>query len=145
MDSARPLIVGEGDARARKLLAATREALDAAVGVARAGAHVGDIGAAVERVARKYKLGVVKDLGGHAVGRAVHERPFIANEGKEGEGEVISAGMVLAIEPMLSEGKGDIITAADGWTCKMRDRSRAAHFEQTIIVTDGAPEILTAL
>lgn len=145
VDSARTLTVGAGDANARKLLAATREALDAAVGAARAGAHTGDIGAAVERVARKYRLGVVKDLGGHAVGRAVHEKPFIGNEGVEGEGDLITAGMVLAIEPMLSEGKGDIITAADGWTCKMRDRSRAAHFEQTIIVTDGAPEILTAL
>lgn len=145
VDSARTLIVGDGDAAARRLLAATREALDAAVGAAYAGAHTGDIGAAVGRVARKYRLGVVKDLGGHAVGRAVHEKPFIGNEGVEGEGEVIPAGMVLAIEPMLCEGKGDIITAADGWTCKMRDRSRAAHFEQTIIVTDGAPEVLTAL
>jgi methionyl aminopeptidase len=146
VDSARTLTIGgDGDAAARKLLAATREALGAAIGAARAGAHTGDIGAAVERVARKYKLGVVKDLGGHAVGRAVHEKPYIGNEGVEGEGEILPAGMVLAIEPMLAEGKGDIIVAADGWTYKMRDRSRAAHFEQTIIVTDGAAEILTAL
>ncbi len=146
VDSARTLIVGgEGDAPARRLIAATREALNAAVAAAHAGAHTGDIGAAVERVARKYKLGVVKDLGGHAVGRAVHEKPFIGNEGNEGEGEVLPAGMVLAIEPMLSEGKGDIILAEDNWTYKMRDRSRAAHFEQTIIVGEGAPEILTAL
>ena len=145
VDIARTFIVGEGDAAARKLLAATREALDAAIAAARVGAHTGDIGAAIARIAGKYRLGIVKDLGGHAVGAAVHEKPYIDNEGKAGEGDLITEGMVLAIEPMLCEGKGDITVAKDDWTIKMRDRSRAAQFEQTIIVTAGAPEILTAL
>jgi methionyl aminopeptidase len=143
VDTARTFIVGEGDAAARRLLAATREALDTAISAARAGARTGDIGAAIARVAAKHRLGVVKDLGGHAVGGAVHEKPYIDNEGKEGEGDPIVEGMVLAIEPMLCEGRGDITVAKDDWTIKMRDRSRAAQFEQTIIVTADAPEVIT--
>ncbi len=145
VDMARTFTIGEGDERARKLLSATREALDAAIAAARPGAHTGDIGAAIARVAAKHRLGIVKDLGGHAVGKAVHEKPYIDNEGAEGEGDKIEEGMVLAIEPMLCEGKGDITVAKDEWTIKMRDRSRAAQFEQTVIVTKGAPEVLTAL
>jgi len=145
VDMARTFVVGEGDEAAQRLIRATREALDLAIAAARPGARTGDIGEAIYRVATKYRLGVVKDLGGHAVGRAVHEQPHIDNEGRAGEGEKIVAGMVLAIEPMLSEGKGDIIVAKDDWTIKMRDRSRAAQFEQTVIVQDGPAEILTAL
>jgi len=144
VDAARTVLVGEGDEKAQKLVRATREALDSALGAARAGAKVGDIGAAIGHIAKKYRLGVVKDLGGHAVGRAVHEEPHIPNEGRAGEGEEITEGMVLAIEPMLCEGKGDISTAQDGWTIKMRDRSRAAHIETTVIITKDAPEVLVA-
>lgn len=145
VDSALTVCIGECDDAAQRLLVATREALSEAVAAAKAGGYTGDIGAAVERVAKKYRLGVVKDLGGHAVGKAVHEKPFIGNEGRKGEGEKLVEGMVLAIEPMLCEGKGDIVLADDDWTYTMRDRSRAAHFEQTLIVTHGAPEIVTPL
>jgi methionyl aminopeptidase len=145
VDSARTLTVGEGDDKAQRLMNATREALGFAVAAARAGARTGDIGAAIGRAAAKYRLGIVKDLGGHGVGNSVHEKPYIDNEGRAGEGDELLEGMVLAIEPMLAEGKGDIVLAEDGWTYKMRDRSRAAHFEQTVIVTNAAPEILTPL
>ncbi len=143
VDAARTIIIGEGDSSAQKLVAATKEALDTAIATAKAGAHTGDIGAAIARVAKKYQLGVVKDLGGHGVGASVHEKPYIDNEGKEGEGDEILEGMVLAIEPMLCEGKGDIILKEDDWTYAMLDRKRAAHWEATVIVGQGAPEVVT--
>jgi methionyl aminopeptidase len=143
VDHAVTLCVGACDSKDIKLLDATREALGAAIKAAHVGGRLGDIGAAVEAVAERNKLAIVKDLGGHAVGKAVHEQPFIANFGSVGKGEKIVEGMVLALEPMLSLGKGDIILAADDWTYKMRDHSRAAHFEHTILVTKEGPEILT--
>lgn len=143
VDAARTLIVGEGDQQAVELIAATQEALDAAIGAARVGKHIGDIGAAVVRVATARRLAIVEDLGGHAVGEAVHEKPFIANDGKTGEGEEIVEGMVLAIEPMLAEGKGAIILDEDEWTYRMEDGKRAAHVEDTVLVTAEGPEILT--
>lgn len=161
VDAARTLIVGDatdtavggerslivrgiGDLKAHQLINATREALQAAIAVARPGKHIGDIGAAVMRVAANRKLSIVEDLGGHAVGEAVHEKPFISNEGREGEGEEILAGMVLAIEPMLAEGKGAIILDEDEWTYRMKDGKRAAHFEDTVLVTETGIEILTS-
>jgi methionyl aminopeptidase len=104
---------------------------------------LGDIGAAVMRVAANHHFAIVEDLGGHAVGEAVHEKPFIANEGREGTGEKIVVGMVLAIEPMLAEGKGSIILDEDEWTYRMEDGKRAAHFEDTVLITEDGPEILT--
>jgi methionyl aminopeptidase len=144
VDSAVTVCVGVCDESAQKLLAATREATDAAIAAARAGGRIGDIGAAIVRTAKKYNVGVVEDLGGHAVGKAVHEKPFIPNDGKAGEGEEIKLGMVLAIEPMLAEGKGAISLDKDEWTYRMRDGRRAAHFEHTILVTEHGPEILTS-
>mgnify|MGYP001563553152 CR=1 FL=1 len=144
VDAARTLCIGKGDEQAHKLITATKEALASAIGVARVGNHVGDIGAVVAGIAAKYRLGIVRDLGGHGVGKAVHEKPFIANDGKRGEGEEIIAGMVLAIEPMLAEGKGDIVLDEDEWTYRMEDGKRAAHFEETVLITETGAEILTA-
>lgn len=143
VDHCRTLFVGTGDAQGQKLLDGTREALAAAVGAAKVGGHIGDIGAAVEAVAKRYGLSVVEDLGGHAVGHSVHEKPFVANYGTVGEGGTIVDGMVLALEPIFTEGKGAIDLAGDGWTYVTRDHSRAAHFEQTILVTKTGTEILT--
>lgn len=145
VDAARTLLVGKGDAAAHELIAATKLALDEAIAAARVGGHTGDIGAAVAAIAKEYKLGVVKDLGGHGVGRAVHEKPYIDNEGEEGEGAELPDGIVLAIEPMLAEGKGDIVLCEDDWTYKMEDGGRAAHFEDTVIVTAEGAEIITRL
>jgi len=143
VDSAITLCVGKSDAAAKKLLSATRDATAAAIAAARIGNHVGDIGAAVEEVAKRAGLSVVEDLGGHAVGKAVHEQPFIPNEGCVGEGVEITEGMVLAIEPMLALGSPKIVLAKDDWTYLTRDGSRAAHFEHTVLITKDGPEILT--
>jgi len=162
VDSARTIIVGDdtvsggivgelslaqrglGDLKAHQLINATTEALKAAIAAAKVGGHIGDIGAAVVRVARNRNFAIVEDLGGHAVGKTVHEQPFIANDGKAGEGEEIVEGMVLAIEPMLAEGKGAIILDEDEWTYRMEDGKRAAHVEDTVLITKDGPEILTA-
>lgn len=147
VDAARTLVVGGAastDHQGNELVAATKEAIEAAIAVIRPGKHLGDIGAAVMRVAGNRNFAIVEDLGGHAVGGAVHEQPFIANEGHEGEGPEIVEGMVLAIEPMLAEGKGSIILDEDEWTYRMEDGKRSAHFEDTILVTKDGAEVLTA-
>jgi methionyl aminopeptidase len=143
VDAARTLFVGRGDEKGQRLLDGTREALSAAVSAALAGRHTGDIGAAVEAVAKQFSLAVVRDLGGHAVGRSVHEKPFIANFGAKGEGDKLVDGLVVALEPIFSEGRGTIDLAEDEWTYVTRDHSRAAHFEQTILVSKNGAEILT--
>ncbi|HUD02424.1 MAG TPA: type I methionyl aminopeptidase [Candidatus Paceibacterota bacterium] len=144
VDSARTLCVGEGDATAQKLIEATKEATMAGIKAARVGNRVGDIGAAIEEVAKKYHFEVVEDLGGHAVGKEVHETPYIPNEGVPGTGPKLQEGLVIAIEPMLAEGKGAITLMEDEWTYRMRDKKRCAHVEHTIIITKKGPEILTA-
>ncbi len=142
-DAALTVAVGEVDAVGVKLLNASREALAEALKVVKAGAHVGDIGAAIERVAHKYNFTIAKDLGGHAIGKVPHEKPYIPNEGEAGTGEVLKEGLVIAIEPILCEGKPHITLAEDEWTYRTRDGLRSTEFEQTIIVTKEGCEVLT--
>lgn len=145
MDTAHTLAVGGADESGQKLIDGTRKALDAALLAARAGLRVGDIGAAVEAVAHKYGLGIVKDLRGHGVGAAVHELPNIPNFGRAGEGEVLQEGLVIALEPIFAEGSGTMKVGEDGFTYRTRDRSRAAHFEHTVFLTKEGPEVLTKI
>lgn len=145
MDTAHTLAVGAIDARAQNLLKGTREALEAAIAAARPEGAVGDIGAAAQAVAKRYKLSVVEDLSGHGVGKDVHEEPLVPNVGRVGEGEPLVEGMVLAIEPIFAEGKGAIMDDPDAFSILTRDGSRAAHFEHTVLITKSGPEILTAL
>lgn len=142
-DAAIACIVGQGDEDSKRLLLASREALEAAVGAVRADVPVGDIGAAVEIVAKKHAVAIVEDLGGHSVGDTVHDKPFISNVGTKGKGEKLPVGMVLALEPHLTLGKGDIVLLDDEWTYSTADGSRACHFEQTLIITKDGCEILT--
>lgn len=142
-DSAISVAVGEASKETRRFFDACREALSAGVKAARANGHTGDIGAAIQAVARKYGYSVVEDLGGHAVGGGVHEKPFIENTGVVGEGEVMPEGLVIAIEPIFAEGKGAIVLEDDQWTYSTRDGSRACHFEQTMILTKDGAEVIT--
>lgn len=144
VDHAITVVAGEGDEVAAQLVAASREALVAAIREVRAGAHLGDIGAAVEEVAARYNFGIAYELGGHGVGHAVHEEPYIANTGERGVGVMLEAGMVLALEPILTEGMdGRVKLSKDGYTYVTRDGTRAAHFEHTIVVTEDGADILT--
>ncbi len=144
-DMATMVCVGDCDTKTRRLIDATREAMSAAVTAAKVGSHIGDIGAAIEKVARKYGYGVVEELGGHSLGKKPHEQPFVPNVGRSGTGERIVEGLVLALEPIFTEGKSDVYLGRDQWTYYTADHSRSAEFEQTIIVTAKGPEILTPL
>lgn len=143
-DAAITVCAGECDEKGTLLIRATEEALKAALRVVKPGARMGDVSAAIESVAKKYKLGVVEDLGGHSLGRVPHEGPFVPNAGKAGKGVVLEEGLVLAIEPIFTEGGGDIELAADEWTYVTADGSRSAETEHTVLVTKDGCEVLTA-
>lgn len=142
-DAAITVPVGEVDPDARRLLRATREALAAAVTAAKAGARIGNIGSAIEAVARTYGYAVVDELGGHALGRRPHEKPFIPNVGEPGTGAILEEGLVLALEPIFTNGKKAIVLDSDQWTYRTRDGSRSAEFEQTIIVGKNGGDVVT--
>lgn len=141
-DHAITVPVGAISKASQELLGMTREALLVGIEEAKGGNTVGDIGHAIEQfVSRKY--GIVRELSGHGVGKKIHEDPYIPNYGKKGRGQKLIPGMVVAIEPMLNIGRADIITLSDGYTIKTADGSRSAHFEHTILITEGEAEILT--
>lgn len=142
-DSALTVPVGKIDDTAKKLIAATEGALTAAITVARAGNTIGDIGYAIEKYVKDHGFVVVEELGGHGVGYSQHEDPHISNYGERGQGVVLKPGMVLALEPIVNEGTRYIKLMPDGYTFVTRDHKRSAHFEHTILITDGEPEILT--
>ncbi|MDT8369030.1 MAG: type I methionyl aminopeptidase [Longimicrobiales bacterium] len=144
-DSAFTFPVGEIDPSSARLLAATRDALDAAVDAAVVGNHVGDLGAAVMAAVEGQGIGIVRDLVGHGIGREVHEDPQVPNVGRPGQGPALRAGMVLAIEPMLSLGEERIRTLEDRWTVVTADGSRSAHFEHTVAITGDGPRVLTGI
>ena len=143
-DHAVSVVVGEGHADMERLLMATREALFKGISAAQGGAHVGDIGAAVHSTAEHYGYGNVYELGGHGVGYKVHEEPYIPNYGTPGTGPELMPGMILALEPMFTLGKPEVKLLRDWYTYVTKDGSYAAHFEHTILITDGAAEILTS-
>lgn len=146
VDAALTIVVGEGDPAAHRLVAATEEALYSGIQAARPGNHLFDISAAIERVGDRFGYGIVYEFGGHGVGLSVHEEPMVPNVGEAGKGPVLEKGMVLAIEPMFTEGtSGRVKVLPDGYTVVTKDGSRAAHFEHTILITESEPEILTRL
>jgi methionyl aminopeptidase len=141
-DHAVTVPVGKITKSDQKLLDDTKKALEIGIWAARGGATVGDIGHAIESfVNRKY--GIVRELAGHGVGVKIHEDPYVPNYGKEGKGQKLIPGMIIAIEPMLNIGKQSIVSANDNWTIKTADGSRSAHFEHSILITEGDAEILT--
>lgn len=127
----------------QRLLDVTRAALAAGVERARAGIHLGDVQAAIGEVIDRAGFGIVYDLTGHGIGRALHEDPSIPNFGKAGTGPVLQAGMTICLEPMVTRGRPDVDMDADGWTIRTKDGSRSAHFEHTVLVTPAGGEILT--
>lgn len=144
-DHAVSVIAGTPRTEDAALIAGTERALMAGITAARGGNHVGDISAAVEKVGVELGYGIVFELGGHGVGHKVHEEPYVPNVGDAGDGELLVPGMVLAIEPMFTLGTPRVRVKFDGYTYVTKDGTRAAHWEHTILITDGAPEILTAL
>ncbi len=144
-DMALTVSVGAVDASSAKLIEVTEKALQVGIDVARAGNTVGDISYAIEQFVRsqKDKYGIVEVLSGHGVGRAIHEDPYIPNFGKAGTGAKLVSGMVIAIEPMLNAGTKNVTLDKDGYTFRTTDHKKSAHFEHTILITNGEAEILT--
>jgi methionyl aminopeptidase len=143
-DSAFTFPVGDIADEAERLLETCQAALAAGIAQARVGNRVGDISAAVQQVSEEAGFGIVRSLVGHGVGRSYHEEPQIPNFGRPGRGPVLSEGMTLAIEPMITAGRPDVHVHDDGWTISTDDRSLSAHFEHTVAVTEAGPRILTA-
>lgn len=144
-DAARTFAVGKVGDEAVRLMAVTKEALNRGIAAARHNGHVQDIGAAVQAHAEGQGFSVVRDFVGHGIGRAMHEDPQVPNYGRRGLGPKLKAGMTLAIEPMINAGAFDVEVLSDGWTVLTKDRRLSAHFEDTVIITDGEPEIITRL
>jgi methionyl aminopeptidase len=144
-DAARTFYVGTPPAEVAGLISTTRLALMAGIGAAVPGNHIEDISGAVEDVAVEGKCGIVRPYVGHGIGTRMHEELQIPNYRTGNRGIEIQPGVCMAIEPMLTLGKADVETLADGWTVVTTDRSLAAHFEHTIAVTENGPEILTTV
>jgi len=142
-DSAITVGVGNVSAQAQRLIEVTREALWRGIGAARAGARIGDIGSAVQTYVESQGMSVVREYVGHGVGRQMHEDPQIPNYGTPGSGQVLRAGMVIAIEPMVNLGDWRTKKDADNWTVRTLDGTLSAHFEHTMAIRDGEAEVLT--
>ncbi|MBP9701157.1 MAG: type I methionyl aminopeptidase [Candidatus Pacebacteria bacterium] len=143
LDHAITVPVGEIKPKDKELIAVTKQALEEGIAAIAPGGTIGDIGHAIESYVKPYRLGIVRDLSGHGVGREIHEDPYVPNYGKKGKGDKLVPGMVIAIEPMLTRGSEDVILLKDGYTLVTSDKSRAAHFEHTVLITKDGAEILT--
>ncbi|MBU6490684.1 type I methionyl aminopeptidase [Patescibacteria group bacterium] len=143
VDAAITVPVGLIDELSKRLLSATEGALASGISAAIPGNHVGDISHAIGEEIDQAGFSVVKALGGHGVGDRVHEEPFIPNYGRSGAGQPLTEGMVLALEPISSTGKGAVALAPDGYTYRTKDGSRSAHFEHTILIERGGARIIT--
>lgn len=142
-DCAATFIAGKGSAEAHRLVEVTRQSFFEGIKYAKVGYRVSDIGAAVQSYVEKNGFSVVRDYVGHGVGEVMHEDPEIPNYGKPGHGMRLLAGMTIAVEPMVNAGGYPVKVLKDGWTVVTRDGSLSAHYENTILITNGEPEILT--
>ena len=142
-DAARTFIVGEGSKEAQRLVSATKQAFFEGLKYAKPGYRIGDISHAVGEFVKSQGYSVLKEFQGHGIGKEMHEDPGIPNYGKAGKGPRIEPGMTLCIEPMVIQGKEDIWELDDGWTIVTEDGTLAAHYENTILITENEPKILT--
>jgi methionyl aminopeptidase len=142
-DSAYTFAIGEVSDSTKKLMRVTMECLDLGVEKAVVGMRIGDIGYAVQEHAEKNGFGVVKELVGHGVGLQLHEKPEVPNYGKRGSGTKLEEGMVIAIEPMINAGKARVKFWDDGWTVSTIDGKPSAHYEHTVAINKGKPDILS--
>ena len=142
-DAAITVAVGAIPSKAQRLIDVTRRALEQALAITDDAHRVSDLSHAVQELVEREGFGVVRDFVGHGIGRALHEDPPIPNFGAPNRGPRLQAGMVLAIEPMVTMGSWEVEVLSDGWTAVTKDRSLAAHFEHTVAVTEEGPDILT--
>ena len=142
-DMARCFFVGQPDQSVKKMVEVAKKSLDKGIEKAQVGNRLSDISYAIQQETEKHGYGIVRDFAGHGIGKRMHEEPEILNYGQPGKGIVLRPGMTFAIEPMITMGKYDVYVTNDGWTVKTVDKSIAAHVEDTIVITEHGPKILT--
>ena len=142
-DAARTHGIGQISPQARKLIEVTEQCFYEGIKYAKAGNHLNDISTAIQRYAESFGYGVVRDLVGHGIGSRLHEDPEVPNFSQKKRGVRLRPGMTLAIEPMINEGRYDVVWLDNDWTVVTDDGSLSAHYENTILITDGEPEILS--
>jgi len=142
-DTSATFFIGRVSAEAERLVDIARRCRDAGVAVVREGARLGDIGAAIEELAKKEGVSVVTELGGHGIGRKMHAEPHVSHTGQRGLGPRLKSGMAFTVEPMINAGRKDVVFLDDGWTVVTADRHLSAQFEHTVIVTPTGHEITT--
>lgn len=143
-DAAETVMAGHVSDERRRLLNCAERAFSKAMLVARAGFQVFEIGLAIEREVRRQGFSVIRDLGGHGIGRTIHEPPRIPNYADRSANQFLTEGMVITVEPIISGGAGEVFVDHDGWTVRTADGSDSAHFEHTLVITKGKPLLLTA-
>ena len=136
--------VGRVTPQAERLIACAERAFQKAMLVARSGFRIFEIGRAVEREVKKSGFSVIRELGGHGIGRTIHEAPHVPNYPDPDANQIMNDGLVITVEPIITTGSGDVVTAKDGWTVRTKDHALSAHFEHTLVITAGAPILLTA-
>ena len=142
-DCARTWTVGRVPRKVTELIDATRRGTEAGIAAAMPGNRIGDVGHAIESVAHRHGYGIVRPFVGHGIGQQMHEEPQVPNYGRRGTGLLIEPGMCFAIEPMFNLGGDEVFVEDDGWTVRTADGGLSAHFENTIAVTEGGPNVLT--
>ncbi len=143
-DAAETVAVGTVSDESQRLIACAERAFAKAMLVARAGFRVSEIGRVVEREVRRSGFSVVRDLGGHGIGRTIHEEPRVPNYPDPEAHQILTEGLVITVEPIIAAGSGRTIVANDGWTVRTADRRPSAHYEHTLVITKGQPILLTA-
>ncbi len=143
-DAAVTVPVGEAPEESRRLADCAQRAFEKAMLVARAGFRVSEIGRVVEREVRRSGFSVIRELGGHGIGRTIHEAPHVPNYPAPEASQILTEGLVITVEPIIAAGSGRTMLAKDGWTVRTADGKRSAHYEHTIVITKGEPILLTA-
>jgi len=143
-DAAETVAVGDLPQEKLRLVACAERAFKKAMLVARAGFRVSDIGRAVEREVRRNGFSVIRDLGGHGIGRTIHEEPRVPNFADPEANALLTEGLVITVEPIIAAGSGRVMLSKDGWTVRTADGRPSAHYEHTLVITKGAPMLLTA-
>jgi methionyl aminopeptidase len=143
-DAAETVAVGEVSDEKQRLMVCAERAFNKAMLVARAGFRVSEIGRVVEREVRRSGFSVIRDLGGHGIGRTIHEEPRVPNYADPEASQIMREGLVITVEPIIAAGSGRAVVAKDGWTVRTADRRASAHYEHTLVITKGQPILLTA-
>jgi methionyl aminopeptidase len=144
-DAAETVAVGDVSTESQRLIACAEQAFHKAMLVARAGFRVCEIGRVVEREVRRSGFSVIRDLGGHGIGRTIHEEPRVPNYADPEANQILTEGLVITVEPIIAAGSGRAVVARDGWTVCTADHRPSAHYEHTLVITKGEPILLTAV